>query len=433
MNKAPPQTAQDSQSLHEEGLTTSSEKSPPSPPATERPRIRTILRHSRHALTLFFAGVLASEFFEEPRVIPVPDGKHHTTFEELTPKERRYREKLAALLQELTGRWPGALQGTTIQKGGTFSAELAQRNATPEGIYHEKMDDTTLTLSFDRTGAVTHLYEEQKGKTIDVWPQHKDLRITMTHDDRTEYTWWTVADGLYGVRSADGSLKSFFIEGEGVIDPKTPPAILLQKLSTPHRIFLFQKIFATYQDHTFIQDTGKIDRSQFAKFFCQFRLSLADWQKGEYANGSCNTYAETTCEVLSASTHEHYPMHILTYWPSDGKKRFSKPWHQTAAYPMPNGEWCIVDGSMDRLTYVPSPDIYGKEWDSELATTPILGRFPWKAEHHGPTYRFLQHLHIPKGKGNSSVTPPVSAELHRPSPAQCDAQSSAQVSRRSLS
>lgn len=360
--------------------------------------IRRIGRKTRHALFLISLGVLAHEALDRPTFVPIHDGQH-SSIEELSLQERRYREKLTALLQELTERWPEALQGTTVRKGGSLSAERAQRNATPEGIYHEKKDDDALTLSFDRTGIVTHMYEERKGKTVDLWPQHRDLRITMTHDDRTEYAWWTAADGLYGVRSADDSLKSLFVEGEGIIDPSLPPAILKQKLTSPHRIFLFQKIFATYQDHTFIQNNGKIDGSRFAQFFRHFRLSLGEWQKGQYANGSCTTYAETACGVLSTSTHEHYPMHILTYWPADQKRRFSEPWHQTAAYPMPNGEWCIVDGSMNRLTYVPSPEAYGKEWNSELATTPILGRLPWKAELRGPLHRFLQHIHIPEGKG----------------------------------
>lgn len=361
-------------------------------------QLQRIGRRTRRVLFFVSVGILANEALDRPTVIPVPDGQH-SSVEELSPKERRYRDKLTALLQELMERWPDTLRGTTVRKGGSISAELAQHNATPEGIYHTKKDDAALTLSFDRTGAVTHIYEEQKGKTIEVWPKHKDLRITLANQDQTEYAWWTAEDGLYGVRSADGTLKSLFIEGEGVLDSSLPPGTLSKKLTTPHRIFLFQKIFATYQDHTFIQNTGKIDGSRFTQFFRHFRLSLGEWQKGQYANGSCNTYAETACLVLSKSTHEHYPMYILTYWPADQKRRFSEPWHQTAAYPMPNGEWCIIDGSMNRLTYVPSPETYGKEWNWELATTPILGRLPWKAEHRGPLHRFLQHLRIPKGKG----------------------------------
>lgn len=367
-------------------------------PKREESRTRALLRGFRHALFLFFAGVLAREYFDQPHLIPVPDGSNVSPIEELTPKERRYREQLASLVQEITQRWPESLEDAQVRKGGALSANKAKGKASPEGIYQQQRDGAALTISFDRTGTVTHLHEEQKGKTIELWPGPRDLRVTLTDENRTEYAWWAGTDSLHGIRSSDGTLRSLFIEGEGIIDPSRPPLVLAQKLRTPHRLFLFQEIFGTYQDQTFMDPTGKVDPVAFGNFFQNFRLSFAEWQKGGYTQGSCNTYAETACEVLSQSPHERYPMHILTYWPADLKKRFRDPWHSTAAYPMANGEWCIIDDAMRTLTYVPSPEIYGKRWDLELASTPVLGRFPWKAEPGGPAFRFLQLLHIPEMK-----------------------------------
>lgn len=346
----------------------------------------------RRSLAFLFAGVLAHEALESPPP-PAPTAIQ-APFEELSPAERRYHEHLRATLADVQQRWPHILPPYTIERSGKVVLQASHKRSEPASIRSEQNGETLL-LKIDRSGSFVFLQESRTKTQIELWPAQNDLRRTETMPEKTEFLWMTKKESLFGQRSTDGKLKSLFIEGEGTIDPSLPPVILTQKLNSPHRIFLFQRIFATYQDHAFTDGTT-FDSPLFVKFFRHFRLSLAEWQKGQYANGSCNTYAETACEVLSASRPEQYPMHSLTYWPSDQKKRFSEPWHQTAAYPMPNGEWCIIDGSMDRLTYVPSPETYGKEWDWELATTPILGRFPWKAEHRGPGFRFLQHIHIPE-------------------------------------
>lgn len=335
---------------------------------------------------IFSSGVLAHEALESPP--PPPPTAILASSEKISPAERRYYERLRATLADIERRWPHVLPSYTIDRSGKVTVQGPPQAQEPTTVSFERSTEKIL-LKIDRSGAFAFLRESDGTSILELWPAQHDLRRTTTTPDKTEYIWTTKTDSLFGQRSTDGKLQSLSMEGEGIIDPKATPAVLRQKLTTPHRAFLFQQVFATYQDYTF-GDGTTFDPVIFAKFFRNFRLSLAEWQRDGYTKGACNTYAETACELLAET---HPSMHILTFWPKGNNKLHE--WHQAAGFPMNNGTWCIIDGAMERLEYV-TPEMYARSIDMEIATSPIVGRLPWQPERRGPFFRFLQHLQIPE-------------------------------------
>lgn len=349
------------------------QKSPP----PSRPLTRWI-RPVRRGLALLFAGVLAREALEPSPPPPPTPTTVRASFEQLSPAELRYHERLRAALADIQRRWPDRMPPYTVGRSGVVTV------ATPQ-----QQNDESLTLTIDRTGALTFLREQAGNTTTELWPEHHDLRRTDAEPEKTIFHWTTNGEALFGQRSHDGAFRSLFIEGEGQIDPQSPPAALRAVLSTPHRVFLFQRIFATYEAP--LLPDGTLDVPLFLR---TFRRSLAEWQNDGYRKGACNTYAETACEALA---DDRFAMHILTFWPQGHK---FQEWHQAAGFPLKDGTWCIVDGALERLEYT-TPELFARSIGMEVATTPVLGRLPWQPERRGPLFRFLQHLHIPEGKGKS--------------------------------
>lgn len=350
--------------------------------------IRQWVRRGLRFGAIFFSGVLAHEALESPP--PTLPPQIHAHPEKLSPAERRYMERLRATLADLERRWPHILPHYTIDASGHVTVQSKSPTQEPATVSAERNREK-IVLKIDRSGAFAFLRESQGNITLELWPAQHDLRQTTTSPEKTEYLWTTKADLLFGQRSRDGKLQSLSMEGEGAIDPKAPPAVLREKLTTPHRAFLFQQVFATYHDYTF-GDGTTFDPVIFAKFLRNFRLSLAEWQSDGYTKGACNTYAETACELL-AGKHQ---MHLLTFWPK-GNNKFHE-WHQAAGFPLKDGNtWCIIDGSMERLEYT-TPEAYARSIDMEIATSPVVGRLAWQPERRGPFFRFLQHVNIPEKK-----------------------------------
>ncbi|MBI2523725.1 hypothetical protein HYW11_00705 [Candidatus Peregrinibacteria bacterium] len=237
-----------------------------------------------------------------------------------------------------------------------------------------------------------------------MWPEQQSLNTVKMTKEQREEAWITASDSLTSLRSHDGKVRSLLFEGES-IDPLTPAPLLLDKLQTPQRIFLFQKTFGTSEapvaknallaavartlsgNAELAPDDVIFDIPAFLR---TFRMNMKEWQEHGYRTGACNTYAEVACEALS---HHGYPAHYLTYWPKGNKV---DAWHAAAGFPMEKG-WVIIDGTMDRLTFVPSPEAYGATIGMDLATVPIVGRLRWSRA-PTPCDRLLQLLNLPQGK-----------------------------------
>lgn len=273
----------------------------------------------------------------------------------------------------------------TVGRSGAVTMTMRQQNDGPLTL-NARQNANTITLTIDRAGALTFLREQEGSTTIELRPEHHDLRRTDAGPDATVFHWMTKDEALFGQRSRDNSFRSLFVEGEGQIDPQSPPAALSAILSTPHRVFLFQRIFATYEAP--LLPDGSLDVPRFLR---TFRRSFAEWQGDGYRNGACSTYAETACELLS---RDRRTMHIITLWPQGNKLQ---EWHQTAGFPLNHGAWCIIDAPMERLEYT-TPELFAGGIGMEVATAPVLGRLPWTKEHRGSFFRFLQHLQIPEGE-----------------------------------
>lgn len=357
---------------------------PPSHPLTHW------IRPVRRGLALLFAGVLAREALEpSPPPHPTPTTVR-ASFEQLSPAELRYHERLRAALADIQRRWPDHMPPYTVGRSGVVTvAQPPQQNGESLTL-NAQQNGNAIILTIDRTGALTFLREQAGNTTIELWPEHHDLRRTDAEPEKTVFHWTTKDEALFGQCSRDGAFRSLFIEGEGQIDPKTPPAALCSILSTPHRVFLFQRIFTTYEAPCL--PDGTLDVPLFLR---TFRRSLAEWQGDGYRKGACNTYAETACEILAC---DRFAMHILTLWPQGNKLQ---EWHQTAGFPLNNGTWCIIDAPMERLEYT-TPELFARSIGMEVATTPVLGRLPWQPEHRGPLFRFLQHLQPPSPRGRGS-------------------------------
>lgn len=361
-----------------------------SPPPSPRPFTRWI-RPVRRGLALLFAGVLAREALDPPSSPPPPPPRSTpASFERLSPAEQRYHERLRATLADIRRRWPDHMPPLTIGRSGTVAVTPpSQQNGDPLTI-NAQQNGNAITITIDRTGTLTFLREQEGSTTIELRPEHHDLRRTDAPPEQTVFHWTMKDESLFGQCSHDGAFRSLFIEGEGQIDPQSPPAALSALLSTPHRVFLFQRIFATYEAPCL--PDGTLDVPLFLR---TFRRNLAEWQHDGYRNGACNTYAETACEVLAG---DRFAMHILTLWPQGNKLQ---EWHQTAGFPLQNGTWCIIDVPMERLEYT-TPELFARSIGMEVATTPVLGRLPWTPERRGPFFRFLQHLQPPSPRRRGS-------------------------------
>lgn len=358
-----------------------------SSPTAPRPITRWI-PPVRRGLALLFAGVLAREALEPPPPLYPTPTTVRASFEQLSPAELRYHERLRAALADIQNRWPDHMPSYTVGRSGAVTIAPPPQQQNGESLtLNAQQNGNAIVLTIDRSGALTFLREQAGNTTIELRPEHHDLRRTDAEPEKTVFHWTTKGEALFGQRSHDDTFRSLFIEGEGQIDPKAPPAALRTVLSTPHRVFLFQRIFATYEAP--LLSDGTLD---VPLFFQTFRRSLAEWQNDGYRKGTCNTYAETACEALA---DDRFAMHILTFWPQGHK---FQEWHQAAGFPMKENAWCIIDASMERLEYT-TPELFARSIGMEVATTPVLGRMAWQPERRGPLFRFLQHLHIPEGKG----------------------------------
>lgn len=363
------------------------------------------IRRVRRGLALVCAGFLAHELLETPPPSAPPPSSHHAPLEYLTPKEKRYRDTLRLTFQACTIRWPHLLAGTSLQPKGKI--------VFPAGSFPPTtvQDTSSLTLSLNPDSTLRFLHEEAGDTVIELWPEQQSLHIVKTTKEQREETWVTASDFLTSIRSNDGKVRSLLFEGES-IDPTTPAPFLLEKLSTPERIFLFQKTFGTYEapvtknallatiartlsgNAKLASDNVILDLPPFLR---TFRMNLKEWQGRGYRQGSCNTYAEVACEALA---HHGYPAHYLTYWPKENK---IDEWHTAAGFPTEKG-WVIIDGTMDHLTFIASPEAYGTTIDRDLATAPIAGRLQWS---RSPTIcgRLSQLIHLPKKKVRGSLVP----------------------------
>ena len=384
-------------------------ESPTTHPQQASPKEQSAAPHTwqrrvRRGLALVCAGFLAHELLEpHPPAPPAPQTSTNAPLEYLTPKEKRYRDALRSAFQSCTVRWPHILTGASLQpKGKIVFPTGSFPPIALQGEWQEQQQGASIALSLNSDGSLRSLREEAGDAMIELWPEQQSIHTVRTTREQREETWVTASDSLTSLRSHDGNVRSLLFEGES-IDPATPVPFLLDKLQTPQRIFLFQQTFGTSETpvakHRALAAIARAfsgnphlandDRIlDLPAFFRTFRMNMKEWQEHGYRKGACNTYAEVACEALA---HHGYPAHYLTYWPKGNKV---DAWHTAAGFPTEKG-WVIIDGTMDSLAFVPSPEAYGANIGMDLATVPIAGRLRWSRA-PSPCARLFQLLHLPK-------------------------------------
>lgn len=310
--------------------------------------------------------------------------------EHLPPNERRYRKKLVTWLDDIVRRSGNRFTVTNIDDQGNVFTSL------PQGL-RQQQGTNSLTIETDQQGKLLHLLETQFATThlsTEIFPDKHDIRqqtMFMGTGGGTliQYEWYTQSDALSGWRSSDGRMRRMQVDaGERVqaIDPESPPALLAEQLATPHRIALFQKLFATYEGPSnFIEllISGEIPKD--------YRIPFAEFHRRKF-RGNCNDFAEMACEIL---TRHGYPMYILTVRPKNAHE-ILQPWHTVAAIPHENAGFTIIDNG--NLLYVNSKEEYAgrqsRQSGREMIVAPDpIGYVEWEKVDTA-IGRWLQHLGV---------------------------------------
>ena len=307
---------------------------------------------------LIGAGTVALWPLKQPDSFPAPA--------ENTPAKEAAREmylgNLRTWITDCASRWNNIFTIRNIESDGTVYLSLDEGKRAQNGY------NQSLSIQCGPNGKLLSLQEIVYGTTqvsLDIDPLRGDLRRE-THfsgqngGSSVQYEWLTPVDSLIGAQSSDKQFQWFYVRNPlrgdplhdpesrqpeyELIQPQENPEQLGKKLSTPHRIALFQKLFCTYYGPENLIEF--ISSEEVGK---KFRLSFDELQRAGF-KGNCNDFAEMTCEILS---RHGYPMHLLTIQPTDPKDRTTRPWHTVAAIPDKNGLTILDQGT---LVYVQKPE-----------------------------------------------------------------------------
>lgn len=310
--------------------------------------------------------------------------------DDLPPNARRYRQKCSTWLNECIVRSGNRFAVTNIDDAGSVYISLQHGLLQQQGL-------NSLTIETDQHGRLLHLAETHFGGThlaLEIFPEHKDIRRQTTFlgtqgGTLAEYEWYTINDALSGRKSSDGRMRQMQVDAGGhvhTMDPESPSETLAERLATPHRMALFQKIFGTYEGASnFLElvTSGEIPRD--------FRIPFAEFHRRKF-KGNCNDFAEMACEILS---RHRYPMHLLTVRPRL-QHEILHPWHTVAAIPEENGGVTIIDSGdlfhMDTIQEYAGR--YSRQSGREMIVAPDpIGYVEWEKVDTAIA-RWLQHAGV---------------------------------------
>jgi hypothetical protein len=312
--------------------------------------------------------------------------------ENLSKAQKRYREQITNWLYACQTYWKDAFSIREITDNNEIYIDM------PQTFTAQDNQDRSLRININTLGKLLSLQESKNGfndcKT-ELFPPQNDIRKSLNWYSSAGYSgtnveerwWYTPNDAIYGRKTKDGTTKEMRIDGFMHIDPYEDPEILMQHLSSPQRVAVFQEMFG--------KGAGADSLSEFIQeeiLQGQFRMSFAELQARKFS-GNCNDFAEMACETLS---RHGYDMHLFSMRPKNID--LTKPWHQVAAYPLDKKGYGFID--QGELTYADSPETFAKNYkiksDPDIKMVPVGGRagyLPWKKARTS-TARWLQHMGV---------------------------------------
>lgn len=340
----------------------------------EKKKNPSLLQRSRREFLRFLgygligAGTVALWPSRQPD--PFLSAPEHTPAKEAA--REMYLSNMRTWITDCASRWNNVFGLRSIEPDGSVYLSIKEGSST-QSAYGQ-----SLAIECGPQGKLISLNETVNGTTytiLQIFPERGDIRrethiLSQNGGTYAQYEWLTPLDSLRGAQSSDKQMQWLYVRnqlrGDPIHDPESrqPEFELIQpqenseqiakKLSTPHRVALFQKLFCTYYGPEHLIEF--ISSDEITK---KFRLSFAELQK-EGFKGNCNDAAEMACEILSRLG---YPMYLLTIQPTDPKDRTTKPWHTIAAIPTKDGLTLIDQGD---ILYFQKPEDYAKAFKASV-------------------------------------------------------------------